>query len=70
MRGRERRVGREEKGREGKGEVREERGGRAVEGREGEGKIDLTHPISQIPGYVTDYYYFFVFTFYVDYIVS
>jgi len=27
--------------------------GRAAEGREGEGKNDLTHPVSQIPGYDT-----------------
>jgi len=27
-----------------------------VEGREGDGKNDLTHPLSQIPGYATDVY--------------
>ena len=31
-----------------------EREGRVREGREGEGKNDLTHPLSQIPGYATD----------------
>jgi len=36
---------------EGEGEGREKGGGRGREGREGEN--DLTHPLSQIPGYAT-----------------
>jgi len=47
MKGRERKVGRR-RGWEGRG--REGSGG---EGRAGEGKNDLTHPLSQIPGYAT-----------------
>jgi len=38
------------KGKEGEGE---ERGEREGEGKGGEGENDLTHPLSQIPGYAT-----------------
>ena len=50
-------MGKEEEGREGrggKGGEEEGRRGEDKEGREGEGKNDLTHPLSQIPGYATD----------------
>ena len=40
--------GGEGRGGEGRGDGREDRGG-------GEGKNDLTHPLSQIPGYATVY---------------
>jgi len=33
----------------------ERRGGREGGGREGEGKNDLTHRLSQIPGYATGF---------------
>jgi len=47
--------GEERRGREGKGKGRQKggEGGRGREGKEGEGENDLTHPLSQIPGYAT-----------------
>jgi len=54
MRGRERRgeEGKEEKGRGGKGREGQWNGEEEGQGRRG-GKNDLTHPLSQIPGYAT-----------------
>jgi len=54
MRGRERRGGRGEEGREERRRAVKGTEGRGAKGREGEGKNDLTHPpLSQIPGYTT-----------------
>jgi len=49
--GGERRVGRRVRGGKGRGGQWKGRKGRGR--REGEGKNDLTHPLSQIPGYAT-----------------